>query len=71
MSDGIDISSEEYRTYTYASGARFTIVTPYKLHVMENGSHRVIDQAGVTHRPSPDYVGISWKPRAGEPPFVA
>lgn len=71
MIESIDISSEEYRTYTYAGGSQFTIMAPCKLNVMPNGSHRVIDQGGITHRPSPDFVGISWKPRPGEPAFVA
>lgn len=59
-----DISSEEYRVYTYDKGATCTIVAPRTLFVTENGSHRVIDQAGVTHRPTPGYLLISWKPRA-------
>ena len=71
MTNGIDISSEEYRTYSYANGGEYKITAPCELHIMPNGSHRVIDQAGITHRPSPDYVGLSWKPRDGQPAFVA
>ena len=70
----IDISSEAFRTYTFADGSTFTIKHPAELHVIEDErgtSHRVIDKAGVTHRPTRGWVGISWKPLDGAPPFVA
>jgi hypothetical protein len=64
----IDISSEQYRIYT------FRIEEPAELHVLTDDkgvSHRVIDKAGVTHRPERGWLGISWQPRPGEPAFVA
>ena len=72
----IDLTTEEYRTYTYAPFGTYTIKNPVKLFVMpgegsEDGSHRVVDADGVTHRPAKGWVGLSWKPRAGQPPFVA
>lgn len=67
----LTISSEEYRVYAYAGGATFTIVAPVTLHVLPSGSHRVIDAAGVTHRPERGWLGISWKPKPGEPAFIA
>lgn len=69
----IDISSEQFRIYTYGDGSTFRIDNPKMLFV-EGGSfssHRVIDADGVTHRPERGFVGISWKPRDGEPAFVA
>jgi hypothetical protein len=66
----LDISSEEYREYTYANGNKFRINQPEKLFIVD-GSHRVVDSAGVTHRPERNYVGISWRPVAGAPAFVA
>jgi hypothetical protein len=74
MTTVIDITSEEYRTYTYPDGSTFSIEDPAQLHVLtdEKGtSHRVIDKAGVTHRPERGWLGISWKPRDGQPAFVA
>jgi hypothetical protein len=74
MTKEIDISSEEYRIYTYADGSTYRIDRPLKLFVIEGeqrDSHRVVDEAGVTHRPTLGYVGISWKPRVGAPAFVA
>lgn len=74
MSKEIDISSEEYRTYTYPSGATFSIEQPATLHIItddKGDTHRVIDKDGVTHRPERGWVGISWKPRDGQPSFVA
>lgn len=70
----IDISSEEVRFYTYADFSTFRIGEPDKLFVIEDEhgvTHRVIDKEGVTHRPERGWVGISWKPRDGQPAFVA
>ena len=70
----LDLTSEEYRTYTYADGSAFRIDRPVKLFVIEGekaDSHRVVDEAGVTHRPTLGYIGISWKPREGQLAFVA
>jgi len=74
MTKGIDISSEEYRIYTYEGGRTFRIDDPAELQVLtdERGAtHRVIDKGGMTHRPERGWVGISWKPREGQPAFVA
>lgn len=67
----IDVGSESYRIYTYADGKRFRIENPSLLYILPCGSHRVVDEAGVTHRPERGYVGISWKPLPGQPAFVA
>ena len=74
MTNPIDITSEAFRTYTFADGSTFTIEQPAELHIIDDErgtSHRVIDKEGVTHRPTRGWVGISWKPRDGEPAFVA
>lgn len=67
----LDISSEQYREYTYPNGDKFKIDGPTGLHITDTGSHRVIDRFGVTHRPEKGYIGISWKAREGQPKFVA
>lgn len=70
----VDISSEEFRVYTYADGSTFRIEQPATLHVIEDDkgvTHRVVDKAGVTHRPERNFIGISWKPAEGQPAFVA
>lgn len=66
-----DISSEEWRTYTYADEKYVTISAPKLLYVMPSGSHRIVDSEGLTHRPSQGYLMITWKPKPGEPAFVA
>lgn len=66
----VDISSELYRVYTYANGDKFRINNPVSLFLLDGGdSHRVIDAAGVTHRPTRGWVGLSWKPKPGEKAF--
>lgn len=67
----IDVTSEAYRTYTYGDGKRYRIDRPKHVYVLRDGSHRVVDEDDVTHRPSRDWVGLSWKPKAGQPAFVA
>jgi len=67
----VDISSEDYRTYSYANGAKFRINRPVTLYLLADGGHRVVDKDGVTHRPERGYLGISWKSKDGQPPFVA
>lgn len=65
-----DISSEEYRIYTYASGRQFRIDHPMSLYLLDGDTtHRVVDESGVTHRPERGWVGISWKPLPGAQPF--
>lgn len=74
MTEPLDISSEDYRIYTYGDGSTFRVNAPVQLHVIQDDrgtSHRVIDRAGQTHRPERGWVGITWKPRDGEPAFVA
>lgn len=71
----IDISSEEWRLYTYPSGAQVRIDDPVAIYVIkdERGgvTHRVVDKDGVTHRPERGWIMISWKPKPGAPAFVA
>lgn len=67
----IDISGEEFRVYTYADGQTFQINEPISVCITESGSHRVVDAKGMTHRPTPGWIGLSWKPKPGEPAFVA
>lgn len=66
----IDISSEIFREYQYDRGV-YKIDDPVELHVTESGSHRVIDRNGTTHRPATDWLAVRWKPKDGEPAFVA
>lgn len=74
MTKTVDITSEAFRIYTYADGSTFRIDQPAELNIIEDErgvTHRVIDKAGVTHRPERGFVGISWKPVDGGPAFVA
>ncbi|NJR72280.1 MAG: hypothetical protein HC782_04445 [Gammaproteobacteria bacterium] len=67
----IDISSEQYRIYSYEDNKFCKIENPLTLYVTENGTHRIVDAQGLTHRPSPGYLLISWLPKEGAPNFVA
>lgn len=65
-----DISSESFRIYTYANGDSFRINSPKELYVLAVDNHRVVDDEGMSHRPTRGWVGISWMPRLGAPAFV-
>jgi hypothetical protein len=65
----IDISSEEYRTYHFDTGLTFTINNPLYLHVSDSGSHRILDEQGVSHYVS-SILHLSWKVKSGQPSFV-
>jgi hypothetical protein len=74
MTDCIDISMEQYREYSTKSGAVYRVDSPVSLHITDSGSHRVVDAAGIVHRP-PKFDGaeyaIRWAPKPGGPDFVA
>jgi hypothetical protein len=68
-----DISSEEWRAYSYLSGEDIVglrINKPLALHVSKSGGHRVIDDRGICYYISPKWVSIIWKPKEGQPHFV-
>jgi len=71
----LDVSSEAQRTYHYPNGVTFVIADPIKVHILVDDmggvSHRVISGDGETYRPERGWVGISWRPRDGQPAFVA
>jgi hypothetical protein len=74
MADPVDISMEKYRVYTYSDGSQFRIDDPVELFIFEGKSgwtQRVTDANGLTHRPTPGWLAISWQPREGQPAFIA
>lgn len=69
--DKLDLTSEEFREYVYDDGNVLLIKAPVELYITETGSHRVVAADGRTYRPTPGYLGIAWKPKVGEPAFIA
>jgi hypothetical protein len=70
----IVVESEESRTYHYAGGSEFVVPDPLKVFVIEDErgvTHRVVSADGRTYRPERGWIGISWKPKSGEPPYIA
>jgi hypothetical protein len=70
----IDITTEAFRIYHYDGGKTFRIDAPKAVHVIEDErgiSHRVEAEDGQTYRPERGWIGISWEPKPGAPPFVA
>lgn len=63
-----DISSEQYRTYSFPNKESVTIDKPQKLNVSRTGGHRILDTEGVSHYIPAGWIKLSWK---GTPAFVA
>lgn len=62
----ISIANESFREYVYPEGSVYRIDQPVDLYIV-NGSHRVVDERGITHRPERGYVGIRWVQIDGRP----
>jgi hypothetical protein len=67
----IDISSEQFREYTFPDGSTYTIDKPVKLAVRQSGSHSVIDVYGNNYYIKSNFIAIKWLPYDGQPNFVA
>lgn len=68
-SDWKDITSEEYRIYSF-SDMKIKIDQPIKVLVSHSGSHRVLDASGKSHWISAGFKHIEWKAKDGEANFV-
>ena len=64
-----DISSEQWRCYTFSEGKTVHIEGPLWLHVSSNG-HRVFDSEGVSHYVPLGWISLKWLAKEGEPHFV-
>ena len=64
-----DISSEDYRSYTFPGGEVVTISKPLKLSVSAGG-HRLFDATGISHYVPKGWIHLKWKANEGQPNFV-
>ncbi|MEX3983727.1 hypothetical protein AB4Y45_32615 [Paraburkholderia sp. EG287A] len=70
----IDISSEQYREYSFAGPAGIVtlrVENPTHLSVSESGGHRLFDAAGKSHYIPKGWVHLRWLAKEGQPNFVA
>jgi len=65
-----DVSSEQYRTYTFPSKESVTIKYPTHLHVSSSGGHRVFDADGNSHYIPSGWIHLQWRAREGKANFV-
>ena len=65
-----DISSEEWREYTFLGGEVVRIEKPLILNVSESKGHRLFDSYGISHYVPPTWIHLRWKVKTGEPNFV-
>ena len=67
----IDISTEQYRQYTFVGGEVVRIAAPMELNVSAGGGHRILDAAGVSHYVPTGWLHLCWEVKPGSPAFVA
>ncbi len=67
--DFSDISSEQYRTYTFPTTV-VTIKEPTHLNVSASGGHRLFDVSGKSHYIPTGWVHLEWEAKKGQPNFV-
>jgi len=65
----VDISSEEYRAYSFVNGT-VTIKNPLALSVSKGGGHRLFDDCGDCYYIPPGWLSVKWKVKPGSPHFV-
>ncbi len=65
----VDISSEEWREYSFPGGETVRILDPLQLYVSDNG-HRIFDSAGVSHYVPFGWVHLCWRSKDGSAHFV-
>ncbi len=72
-----DLSDEQYREYVFPNGSVVRINNPKGLNVkappagtIGGGSHRVLDEAGLSHYIPAGWVHLSWKVKEGRSPFA-
>ncbi len=64
-----DISTEQWREYTFVGGQSVRIEKPLKLYVSDNG-HRILDAGGVSHYVPLGWIHLKWQAKDNEPQFV-
>lgn len=64
------LTDEQWREYTFPSGAKVKIEAPQKLNVSKSGGHRVLDGAGVSHYVPAGWIHLCWQVKEGHPPFL-
>jgi hypothetical protein len=64
----VDISSEQFRSYTFAESEVY-IDKPQYLAVSAGG-HRVLDAQGVSHYIPKGWIHLKWKAYGDKPHFV-
>lgn len=65
-----DISSEEFREYTWGDMFKLTINRPLRLNVSASGGHRIFTEDGNSFYVPSGWKCLMWKAKEGEPNFV-
>lgn len=55
-----DISVEAWREYQFGNKVVVRIEKPVDLYISASGSHRVVDEEGITHWVRGDFTTIRW-----------
>jgi hypothetical protein len=66
----VDISTEQFRVYTWPNGSEVIINLPKKLNVAKSGGHRIFDAEEFSHYIPSGWIHLKWKVWNGCPNFV-
>lgn len=66
-----DISTEEFRTYIFPGEVQAVVRDPVALAVNQQGSHRIIDRAGMSHFIPAGWHHLVWKSDDAHPYFAS
>jgi hypothetical protein len=64
-----DISTEDWREYSFSGNEKVRIERPTHLCVSTSG-HRILDEAGVSHYIPKGWIHLRWQVKQGQPHFV-
>lgn len=66
-----DVSTEEFRIYEFPNKEIVKIYEPVAVSVnKESGSHRILDNNGISHYIPSGWIHLFWKAKEGKPHFV-
>lgn len=65
-----DISSEQWREYSFLGGDTVRIDAPLRLNVSASGGHRIFDSEGISHYVPAGWIHLKWAVKDGAPNFV-
>lgn len=65
-----DLQTEQWRVYHYPNGYAVRVDNPVRMHIAENGDHRILTSDGRAHVIAYGWVHIQNQAKQGMDPFA-